>query len=235
MKPPLRLIERGGISRSLLESVRGDVPTREGKERARAAGLAAVGAGTGASAALVAGSTKAAGKAAALVALKWIVVVAVPIAAVTASYQALRSAETPRPTPSAALVPSGTSAGPGRAGPDPATLAGEAPALPAEVASPADRTAVTMPSAHRKVASLEEQISALDAARHALDRGDSALLDRFLSTYARGAMYEQALWLKIQHLRDSGRTAEAKARARELLSAYPRSTYAEGARRILEQ
>ncbi len=226
MMPP-RLVERRGLTGALLESARADVPSREGRERARAAGLAAIGAGAGASAALLAGGAKAAGKSALLLGAKWVVVAAIPISVATVSYVALRPSEAPLPKPVASAAVAPPSGSPS-ASPLPDGPPLEAAAVPPVVAP------APSPSTQHKVLSLEEQITELDAARHALARGDVSLLDRYLAAYPHGAMHEQALWLKISQLQERGRTSEAKARARELLSAYPRSSYAEKARRILE-
>jgi hypothetical protein len=229
MTSPPRLVGRGGLTRSIIESAKGDQPSREGRERARAAGLAALGAGAATSAALLAGAAKATGKTTAIAVAKWALLAAIPVSVATTSYvvvQGTKSRSTSRALATAepSLVASTASVAS-------SSPVAELPSLAPEPGS----TVAPAPQPVRRAASLEEQITELDAARHALARGDTSILDRYLASNPHGALREQALWLKIKSLEETGRHDQAKVRARELLSSYPRSPNAEAARRILER
>lgn len=232
MTDPRRLIEDDEVARLLLGSAAGDVPGAEGRARARNAALASVGVGLGVSVGLVAGSAQGAGKAASAIALKWIVIASVPVALATAGYlKVARRADTP-----GTEVPVAVSSSAARrqqpalsALPQPVTAPPAAPP-PAEPAHPVAKPAES--AAHPAPASLQKEITELDAARHALARGDVSVLDRYLAEHPRGALREQALWMKISSLRQSGRNAEASALAKRLLAAFPNGAFAAKARAL---
>ncbi len=229
MTDPRRLVEDDEVARLLLGSAAGDVPGAEGRARARNATLASVGVGVGASVGLVAGSAQGAGKAASAIALKWIVIASVPVALATAGYlKVARRAATPA-TDVAVAASSSPAPSQQPALPQPVRAPPAAPP-PAEAAHPVAKP--TESAAHPAPASLQKEITELDAARHALARGDVSVLDRYLAEHPRGALREQALWMKISSLRQSGRHAEASALAKRLLAAFPNGAFAAKARAL---
>jgi hypothetical protein len=78
---------------------------------------------------------------------------------------------------------------------------------------------------------LRDQIALIDAARTAvkaqLTERALVLLHRYEVSYPTGAFRPEALALRVEALRDSGRDAEAKALAREFLARYPQSPLAD--------
>ena len=234
MTDPRRLSEDDEVARLLLGSAAGDMPGAEGRARARSAALASVGVGVGASVGLVAGSAQGAGKAVGLIALKWLAIASVPVALATAGYlKVAHRAETPavavkaspatvQPRPEPAALP------PLVAAPTPTpSVAPSSSEAPHPAAKPVEGAARSAP------ASLQKEITELDAARHALARGDVSVLDRYLAEHPRGALREQALWMKISSLQQSGRHAEATAWAKRLLAAYPNGAFAAKARALV--
>ena len=232
MTDPRRLIEDDEVARLLLGSAAGDAPGADGRARARNAALASVGVGVGASVGLVAGTAQGAGKAASAIALKWIVIASVPVALATAGYlKVARRADAPA---TEVTVTASSSAAPPKqpALPQAVTAPHASPSAtpPAEALHPVAKLAES--AAHPAPASLQKEITELDAARHALARGDVSVLDRYLAEHPRGALREQALWMKISSLQRSGRHAEAAALAKRLLSAYPNGAFAAKARAL---
>lgn len=97
------------------------------------------------------------------------------------------------------------------------------PALPAPL--PSSRT--TAQSA------LADEVAAADAARRGLSRGDATALDAYLARYPTGAFREQMLVLRVQSLVRQGRAAEARARARAFVAAYPHSSHVPAMKRVI--
>ncbi len=228
MTDPRRLSEDDEVARLLLGSAAGDMPGAEGRARARNAALASV--GVGASVGLVAGGAQGAGKAVGLIALKWLAIAGVPVALATAGYlKVAHRPETPPVEVKASL--STTQPRPAQAAlsptPTPAPSVAASSEMPHPAAKPVEGAARSVP------ASLQKEITELDAARHALARGDVSVLDRYLAEHPRGALREQALWMKISSLQQSGRRAEASAWAKRLLAAYPNGAFAAKARALV--
>ncbi len=240
MSDPRRLMDEDDLARLLLSSASEDEPSAEGRARARRAALSAtaVGLGVGASVSLVAGGAKAAGHVSTSILLKWVVLTSLPVAVVTGvvvtqidSPQPQLAVAVPPPAPPTSVVPSHF-AGAKVPAPsvDPPVSAAED--TPADPRSPSSRkpAAATTPGAGTP--SLQAEITRFDAARHALARGDASVLDGYLSEYPRGALREQALWMKISFLQQTGRKAEARALAKRLVASYPNGAFADRARAL---
>ncbi|HXU65246.1 MAG TPA: hypothetical protein VN962_26285 [Polyangia bacterium] len=110
------------------------------------------------------------------------------------------------------------------------TAVAEAPAP--SVAAPAVAAPLPGPVAHRRAAGdatvpLSRELASIDAARTALARGDAAgaiaRLNRYARAYPRGRLDMEAEVLRIDALVESGRTDQARARAREFLRRHPNS------------
>lgn len=116
---------------------------------------------------------------------------------------------------------------------------------PAEVtpdpAEPAPASTRAMKSDAKPAASaaLAAEISALDAARSALSSGDAAgaltLLDVYSREHPRGRLQLEAEVLRIDALDKSGKTAQAKDRARQFLQRHPNSVLASRVRATLDR
>lgn len=242
MSDPRRLIDEDDLARLLLSSASEDEPSAEGRARARRAALSAtaVGLGVGASVSLVAGGAKAAGNVSSSILLKWVVLASLPVAVVTGVVVTQIDSPQPQPQPAVAVPPPAppistvpshfASAKVPAPSVDPPVNAAED--TPAEPRSPSSRkpAAATAPGAGAP--SLQAEITRFDAARHALARGDASVLDGYLSEYPRGALREQALWMKISFLQQTGRKAEARALAKRLVASYPKGAFADRARAL---
>ncbi len=162
--------------------------------------------------------------------MKWLIIASIPVTLVTAGYLNLaRRSETP---PGAGTASPSTA----RGAPKPAVAAPPGGASAPSIAPSVEASNATAKpgggAARSAPASLQKEITELDAARHALARGDVSVLDRYLSEHPRGALREQALWMKISSLQHSGRRAEASALAKRLLAAYPNGAFAAKARAL---
>ncbi len=231
MSDPGRLADGDELARLLIGSASDDMPSPEGRARARSAALSAavVALGVGASAGLVSSGANATSKLGAWAVLKWVALAGVPTALLAGGVARWQTPDVPAaPAVVRAAAPARQSAPPLPApaitvqAPDPSV---EAPAKPA-------------PAAAARVSaqpSLQAEITALDAARHALARGDSSVLDRYLAEHPRGALREQALWMKVSNLEQAGRRAEARAAAKRLLASYPGGAFAARARAVAER
>jgi hypothetical protein len=217
--------EDDDVARLLLGSAAGDMPGAEGRARARTAALASV--GVGASVGLVAGTAKGAGQAASWVALKWLAIASLPVALATAGYLKVTSRTEPAPVTVAPAFPVARLQQPSAT---PLVAAQPAASVAPSAEPPRTTAKPNETAAHPALASLQKEITELDAARHALARGDVSVLDRYLAEHPRGALREQALWMKISSLQQSGRHAEASALAKRLLAAYPNGAFAAKAR-----
>jgi hypothetical protein len=133
--------------------------------------------------------------------------------------KAMVTAAIPAPPPAEPIVtPLGTGAVVPEAPPAAPVVA--APAVPA--AAPHRR-----PTAAEAFVPLSRELASIDAARAALARGDAAgaiaRLNRYARAYPRGRLDMEAEVLRIDALAESGRTEQARARAREFLRRHPNS------------
>jgi hypothetical protein len=225
MSEPFRLLERGAtdVERALLEAGVAEEPGGTGVRRAAAAlGLmAVVSTGTAAAAAPVL-----AGKAGALVVLKWGAVVllggvGLAVGAVWLRHHA--PAAPPAPVP-AAVAP--VTALP--------KIPGDMVSAPSPSASAAEPT--VRHDAHGRVApadratSLHEEVAMLDTARRALGGGNAtgalSALDHYAATCPRGLLGEEATLLRIEALAQSGNRTAAAQLAKQFLASHPDSPHA---------
>ena len=237
----IRLLDSDGeVEKSLLRAWR----TRQPTEAARVRTLAAVGVGgalvTGAGASLVPGLPK--GAIATTSLLKWLGVAGgIAATAGAAAYVVqqnrvepavtapLQAAPTPRaemrPLPPA-LIPEPTApwqsapSAVGPATPAPATLPAAAP--PPAAAS----TARTVPAS---TSSLDQEVLAIDHARHALAGGDMPLAlelaDAYDARFPAGALTQESAEIRIEALYRSGKRAQGDRLATHFLAAHPTSPY----------
>jgi hypothetical protein len=95
------------------------------------------------------------------------------------------------------------------------------------------------PAAHPPAADIRDQIALMDAARTAVKAGSTErallLLRRYDATFPAGAFRPEALALRIEALDEGGRSAEARALAREFLARYPQSPVAERVARVADR
>jgi hypothetical protein len=232
---PRRLAEQDELSRLLLGSASDDVPSAEARVKARHAALAAVSLGAGgATLGLAASSAKAASSAGGSVALKWLLMACVPIAVATVSYVGWQQLNRALPAEPQAVH---TSPGPPAVSTPEVSATVEAthPVPEASVAVIASASQANDTPRPPAAVSLQAEITALDAARHALARGDASLLDRYLAEHPRGALREQALWMKISNLEQTGRHAEASALAKRMLASYPNGAFSARARALIQR
>ena len=112
------------------------------------------------------------------------------------------------------------------------TATAEGPAAAPSVAAPPVAAPLPGPVAHRHAAAeatvpLSRELASIDAARAALARGDAsgaiARLNGYARAYPRGRLDMEAEVLRIDALFESGRTEQARARAREFLRRHPNS------------
>ncbi len=141
--------------------------------------------------------------------------------------------------PARLAKPRGVLAGPvvREARPAPARPAQAAPSASAPRAVPAGDAARTLSSPKLPPAeALRAELTQLDAARSRLASGRPEEALRILDGYARsapqGRLKLEAEVLRIDALSKSGRSAQAKARAREFLGRHPNSVLAARVRRI---
>lgn len=237
MSDPRRLTEADELARVLLGSASDDMPSVEGRARARQAALSAVAVGLGAGAAvsLAAGGVKAAGKVSSTIVLKWLALISIPVALGVGAAVALVGTRQPsiQQPAVAPLAPALTERRPLPAPPAADATANLEPVSP-EVAPQIRPRATTSAASASPAPSLQAEITQLDAARHALARGDGSVLDRYLAEYPRGALREQALWMKISNLEQLGRKSEARALAKRLVASHPNGTFAARARALLQ-
>ncbi len=235
MNDPRRLADEDALSRLLIGSAADDAPSPEGRASARRATLAAaaMGVGAGVSVGLVTSGAQAATKTAGWVAMKWLAIAVSPIAIASVAYVGIRVAEPVRAVPPAPRTVTAVSSG---SGAQPLAPIIATPTL-AEAPSPAPsgKGATAEGRARAPAPSLESEITELDAARHALARGDSSVLDRYLATHPRGALREQAIWMKVTSLEQAGRNSEARAWAKRLLASYPNGAFSARARAMIQQ
>lgn len=170
------------------------------------------------------------------------------VAAIPASYYALSD-----PTPQVAPLDrfAGALEGPverAKVAPPPVPVEPRAEEARAEVppvaAAPpvhASSTAAPRPAAKPSTSSiaLQEELSALDAARTTLSSGNAqgalSLLDAYARSYPRGRLRLEAEVLRIDALARSGRLDLAKRRAEAFLAGHPNSVLASRVRRYVNE
>lgn len=85
--------------------------------------------------------------------------------------------------------------------------------------------------------SLEGEVAALDRARAALAAGDPArtidLLDGYEQAFPRGALQQEATYLRIQALSKSGQRGAARDLAAHFLADHPASPHASQLQHLL--
>jgi hypothetical protein len=245
MSEPQRLIDDGGdeISRSLLRSAREDAPSPHARQKA----MIALGLAGGMSATVTAATaTSTAGtlaKSGATVALfKWIGIGVlggvVTVGAVAVAPQLTSHAAAPKVAQVQAQAPTSPNK------PAPAV----APAPPAEEPAPsatpaAEEAPTAKPEAPKPSAkpadkpTLADEVAALDAARVAVSRGDSAAALRALDEHDRrfpgGALGQEATVLRITALAQRGDRAAATRLGRAFLDAHPTSPLAARVRSLI--
>ena len=143
--------------------------------------------------------------------------------------------------------------------PKPAARPADRPApavVTARVEAQPDETPAAMPAAADKrtekarrhgqpaapavpAADLRDQIALIDAARSAVKSGATdralTLLRRYDSSFPGGAFRPEALALRIETLDQAGRSAEARALARDFLARYPQSPVADRVARVAQK
>jgi hypothetical protein len=139
----------------------------------------------------------------------------------------------------AAVAPAAVAADvPPSAEPPPATRPAFAKASERRIEKPRRHAALSTP-APAPAGDLRDQIALMDAARTAVKSGDTdrslALLRRYDASYPTGAFRPEALALRIQALDDAGRTADARALAREFLARYPDSPLGDRVARVVRR
>jgi hypothetical protein len=229
MSEPRRLLDEGSdLERAVLGSARGDAPPPDLDERVRASlHLGPAGGGVGAA--------KAAKAAGALAAAKWVGVALVGGAMATTSVVAVtrRPAQSVTPAPASAsaqvvaappIAPPASAppiAPPSVAPPSVAPPSVAPPSTAARAPGPAPSRAPSAPAAR----DLDAEIASLDAARAALDVGDTggalALLDRHDLEFPRGQLAPESLALRIQAYDQRHDSAQVLRLCDAFLAAYP--------------
>jgi TolA-binding protein len=243
------------LERSLLASARLDVRPAPQAVRNRILGvMTAMGAlGTGSA---VAGATS--GALGRLAIVKWIAATAIVGAASAGGYTAVKharltAANVGRASDPQAVVARGN-ASPvqtlenTRTGASPSSEEGATPtAAPVTAATPPPapvqrhRAATPKAASPGKTAadtsSLEGEVAALDRARAALVAGDPArtidLLDGYEQAFPKGALRQEATYLRIQAFSKSGQRGGARDLAARLLADHPESPHASQLRQLL--
>ncbi len=117
------------------------------------------------------------------------------------------------------------------AGIDPEALEQEAPTTA--------RSPRTVESSRSEGGSIKEETAAIDEARRALNGGDArkslSLLNDYNRKYPRGVFRQEATWLRIQALEQSGDHAGAKRLGEKVLAGSPNGPYAKRIRAIIGQ
>jgi len=232
------------LERSLIASARLDVrPAPQVVRNRILAAMTAVGAlGTGSA---VAGATS--GALGRLAIVKWIAATAVVGAAGVGGYTAVSHARfsaanvvrTDRPS----TVAQGNSTVPSSPTSDETVAPPSVPAMEATLPSPAaqhHRTTAAKAAPVAKttdVSSLEGEVAALDRARAALAAGDTArtteLLDGYEQAFPKGALRQEATYVRIQAYSKSGQRGAARDLAARFLAEHPESPHASQLRHLL--
>jgi hypothetical protein len=237
---PRRLLEASDEDcaphRALLQAARDEAPTREKVEAWLAVGAAAGGGGAGPAPGGHLGWSKV------VASLGAVVVAGVVVVLVLGR----RAHEAPASPPSSELVaPEVQTATPDPTAPFAVAAAAAAAAAPAESASTAPLPSAGSPSARGPVAasasstatsSLEAELARLREARSQLASGNAggalATVSRYEREFPRGMLRPEAEAIAVDALVASGRTAEARARARRFVNAFGTSPQAERMRAI---
>jgi hypothetical protein len=253
MSDPQRLLDEGGeLEVAVLRAARDDVAPPHLQRRVHAAlglGAGIVAAGTVATTATAAATPAAKGAVtvAWIGAAKWIGVgiVAAAATAGTAVYVRTRPAETasqPAAVASAAHTATAAVHAPAAGAEIPVAAA---PAPSASTPNPASAPAPTPTSISGSTSppaatasDLTDELASLDAARAALDAGDTALalqqIDRHDRDFARGQLAPEALALRIEVYAKRGDRPKVEELAGAFLARYPNHTQARRVRSILE-
>jgi hypothetical protein len=234
------------LERSLLASARLDVrPAPQVVRNRILATMTAVGAlGTGTA---VAGATS--GALGRLAVVKWIAATAIVGAASVGGYTAVKHArvttnvgraiepqavvargnDSPAPSPPSSEEGATSTAAPVAAATPPPAAAQRHRASNPKAASPGKTATDT--------SSLEGEVAALDRARAALAAGDPArtidLLDGYEQAFPKGALRQEATYLRIQAFSKSGQRGAARDLAARLLADHPESPHASQLRQLL--
>jgi len=242
------MIERNGLprtpkelERSLIASARLDARPAPTMVRHRILGaITAVGVlGTGTA---VAGATS--GALGRLAIVKWIAAVAVVGAAGAGGYAAVKrvhlSAASDRPSAVAQSNQAPIASQPSSVESTTPTAA-QVEATPPPGVAPHHGATAPKTASSAKIAtdmtSLEGEVAALDRARAALAAGDPArtidLLDGYERAFPKGALRQEAMYLRIQALSKSGQRGAARDLAARFLAAHPDSPHASQLQHLL--
>jgi hypothetical protein len=244
MKDPVRLLEEGdALEVRVLRSAAGDAAPTRVRDRVLAVAVAsAVTTSAAAASGATAAGVKGSGVVGAVGVAKWvsIVVVAGVATAGTVRYVAERGGEGAQGAATVAPVTTVTT----RAAVAPMTKALPVPVVPAATATsapsattavPRSATAASSQPAH--ATSLLEELALLDAARAALDSGDTALatekLDRHDLDYAHGQLAPDALALRIEVYAKRQDDARVRELGGVFLARYPEHPQAPRVRGIM--
>ena len=211
MNAPLRLRDEGSADeRLLLRAADGDGISPTAKRRLAA--TLGIGASIGATAGAAA-ATAATSKSTFLLVLKWLCVVGIPAAVVVGVLRSREVRPNPPPPPEVSAAPV---VAPPAASTEPAPAPESSAAAAAESAEPP-----RPPASAPRVASLAEEVAALEAARSAVGRHDpgAALvaIDRYERDFPRRTLGPEATMLRVEALVQQGNRAAAGAVAKRLL------------------